>query len=524
MNKNNPVGASDADEPGQPHVASCNKDSLPDVGENKSIRRKNAVTDDKAAFLICENCNKLIAAREEATHLFEDAAIAHEQEIHVAEDLRLASDEQIVMLQQANAHLVTATIEAQKLAEQLLTTKVQLENAKCAAEKANLAKSDFLSSMSHELRTPLNAILGFSQLLEASTPPPTATQLIRIHEITKAGWYLLELINQILDLAVIESGKLTLSQEPVSLIDILRECQSMTELQAQQRDIHINFLPFDNTWLVNADRVRVKQALVNLLSNAIKYNCLHETVEVTCTLIPPKRIRISIKDSGPGLSQEKQAQLFQPFNRLGQETGVMEGTGIGLVVTKRLVELMGGAIGVESIVGAGSEFWIELVRDVTPQLADGNTTPAELTSQVQVNAAPYILLYVEDNQANLMLVEQIMEDRPQICMLSARNGSIGVALARAHLPTVILMDINLPGISGFQALKILHEDPITAHIPVVALSANAMPLDIEKALEAGFFDYLTKPVKVEKLLTALDNALKFSQMKSVNTHKNGQLR
>ena len=202
----------------------------------------------------------------------------------------------------------------------------------------------------------------------------------------------------------------------------------------------------------------------------------------------------------------------------------MEGTGIGLVVTKRLVELMGGAIGVESIVGAGSEFWIELVRDVTPQLADGNTTPAELTSQVQVNAAPYILLYVEDNQANLMLVEQIMEDRPQICMLSARNGSIGVALARAHLPTVILMDINLPGISGFQALKILHEDPITAHIPVVALSANAMPLDIEKALEAGFFDYLTKPVKVEKLLTALDNALKFSQMKSVNTHKNGQLR
>ena len=519
MNKNDPDGATDTDDPGQ-DVA----DSLPDVAEKNSIRRESAVTDDKAAFLICENCAKLIAAREEAAHLLEDAASTREQEIHVAENLQLAADEQIIMLQQANAHLVTATIEAQKLAEQLLTTKAQLESAKCAAEKANLAKSDFLSSMSHELRTPLNAILGFSQLLEASTPPPTATQMVRIHEITKAGWYLLELINQILDLAVIESGKLTLSQEPVSLIDVLRECQTMTELQAQQRDIHINFLPFDHSWRVNADRTRFKQALVNLLSNAIKYNCLHETVEVACTLSPPERIRISIKDGGAGLPPEKLAQLFQPFNRLGQENGAMEGTGIGLVVTKRLVELMGGAIGVESIVGMGSEFWIELIRNVTPQIADDTTIPSELTQHAQENAAPYSLLYVEDNQANLMLVDHIMEDRPQIRMLSARNGSIGVALARAHLPTVILMDINLPGISGFQALKILREDPVTAHIPVVALSANAMPLDIEKGLAAGFFAYLTKPVKVKELLTTLDNALKFSKIKTLNSHKNGQLR
>ena len=283
-------------------------------------------------------------------------------------------------------------------------------------------------------------------------------------------------------------------------------------------------MPFDNNWHAHADRTRVKQVLINLLTNAIKYNRKQGTVEVECNANTTDRIHISIKDSGKGLSPEKMEQLFEPFNRLGQENGTEEGTGMGLVVAKQLVELMGGTIGVNSTVGVGSEFWIELVRDVTPQLADGNTIPAELTSQVQGNAAPYILLYVEDNQANLMLVEQIMEDRPQIGMLSARNGSIGVALARAHLPTVILMDINLPGISGFQALKILHEDPITAHIPVVALSANAMPLDIEKALEAGFFDYLTKPVKVEKLLTAFDNALKFSQMKSINTHKNGQSR
>ena len=240
--------------------------------------------------------------------------------------------------------------------------------------------------MSHELRTPLNAILGFAQLLEAGSPPPTAAQIVRLHQIIKAGWYLLELINEILDLAVIESGKLSLSREPVSLTDVMRECQAMIEPQAQKRGIHINFLPFDNTWFVNADRTRVKQVLINLLSNAIKYNREHGTVEVKCTASTPERIRISIKDSGAGLPPEKLAQLFQPFNRLGQETGTEEGTGIGLVVTKQLVELMGGTIGVESTVGVGSEFWIELIRDVTPQLAAGNTMPAELAPQAQRNA------------------------------------------------------------------------------------------------------------------------------------------
>ena len=333
------------------------------------------------------------------------------------------------------------------------------------ADKANLAKSDFLSSMSHELRTPLNAILGFAQLLEAGNPPPTAAQIVRLHQIIKAGWYLLELINEILDLAVIESGKLSLSREPVSLIEVMRECQAMIEAQAQKRDIHVSFLPFDTTWFANADRTRVKQVLINLLSNAIKYNCEHETVEVKCTLSTPERIRISIKDSGAGLPPEKLAQLFQPFNRLGQEDGPEEGTGIGLVVTKRLVELMGGTIGVESTVGVGSEFWIELIRDDTPQLAAGHTMPAKRVPQAQEIAALRTLLYVEDNPANLMLVEQIIEGHPQIRMLSAHNGNLGIALARAHLPDVILMDINLPGISGFQALKMLREDPATRAYP-----------------------------------------------------------
>jgi len=417
--------------------------------------------------------------------------------------------------------------ERKRLDQVLQDQNAELESAKSVAEKANLAKSDFLSSMSHELRTPLNAILGFAQLLEAGNPPPTAAQIARLHQIIKAGWYLLELINQILDLAVIESGKLSLSREPVSLIDVMRECKAMIEPQAQKRDVHINFLPFDNTWFANADRIRVKQVLINLLSNAIKYNCKHETVEVKCTLSTPERIRISIKDSGAGLPPEKLAQLFQPFNRLGQESGTEEGTGIGLVVTKRLVELMGGIIGVESTVGVGSEFWIELIRDFTPQLAPGNTMPTELTPQAQENGALRTLLYVEDNPANLMLVEQIIESRSQLHMLSAHTGNLGIALARAHLPDVILMDINLPGISGFQALKMLREDLETAHIPVLAISANAMPRDIEIGLEAGFFRYLTKPIKVNEFMNALDDALEFAEMgladELFGTNKTGQI-
>ena len=383
----------------------------------------------------------------------------------------------------------------------------ELESAKSVAEKANLAKSDFLSSMSHELRTPLNAILGFAQLLEAGSPPPTAAQTARLHQIVKAGWYLLELINEILDLALIESGKLSLSREPVLMAEVMLECQAMIEPQAQQRDIKLTFLPFDRSWFAFADRTRVKQVFINLLSNAIKYNREHGTVEVKCIESTPERLRISVKDSGEGLSAEKLAQLFQPFNRLGQEARGEEGTGIGLVVTRQLVEMMGGTIGVESVVGVGSEFWIELIRAAAPQHATEYMPPAEPATQDKTEAAPRKLLYVEDNPANLMLVEQIIADHSRVRMLSARDGYLGITLARAHLPDVILMDINLPGINGIQALKILREDAVTAHIPVIALSANAMPGDIARGLAAGFFCYLTKPIKVGVFLDALNQAL-----------------
>ena len=401
--------------------------------------------------------------------------------------------------------------ERKRLDQVLQDKNTELESARFVADKANLAKSDFLSSMSHELRTPLNAILGFAQLLESGSPPPTVAQTVRLHQIIKAGWYLLELINQILDLAVIESGKLSLSLEPVLLIDVVRECQAMIEPQAQQRGIHIDFVPFDNTWVAQADQTRVKQVLINLLSNAIKYNRAQGTVEVKCTASRPGYLRISIKDSGAGLPPEKLAQLFQPFNRLGQENGIEEGTGIGLVVTQQLAILMGGTIGVESTVGVGSEFWIELMQGVMPQLAAGDTLPAIRAQQMQENAVLRTLLYVEDNPANLMLVEQIIEGLPHVRMLGARDGNHGIALARTHLPDVILMDINLPGISGYQALKVLRDDPATAHIPVIALSANAMLRDIEKGLAAGFFRYLTKPIKVAAFMDALDRALAFSE-------------
>ena len=405
--------------------------------------------------------------------------------------------------------------ERKRLDQVLQKKNAELESAKSVAEKANLAKSDFLSSMSHELRTPLSAILGFAQLLDSASPPPTPSQKRSIDQILQAGWYLLELINEILDLALIESGKLSLSLEPISLAEVMHECQAMIEPQAQKRGISVAFPRFEIPYVVKADRTRVKQVLINLLSNAIKYNKVDGTVVVDCAASTPGRIRIGVTDTGEGLAPGKLTQLFQPFNRLGQEANGEEGTGIGLVVCKRLLDLMGGVIGVESTVGKGSVFWIELNLTAEQHGVDG---AAKLTAVAQAkvrgDAQLRTLLYVEDNPANLMLVEDLIARRPDIRLLSARDGDRGVEIARASLPDVILMDINLPGISGIEALRILAADPATAQIPVIALSANAIPRDIEKGLEAGFFRYLTKPLKVNEFMDTLDVALKFAAMES----------
>jgi PAS domain S-box-containing protein len=398
--------------------------------------------------------------------------------------------------------------ERKGLDQALQETNVKLESARLVAEKANLAKSDFLSSMSHELRSPLNAILGFAQLMEMGSPLPTPSQKANIDQILQAGWYLTELINEILDLALIESGKLALSVEPMSLAEVLLDCQAMIEPQAQKSGIRMSFPRVDGPCFVNADRTRVKQVLVNLLSNAIKYNTKQGTVEVKCTESMPGRVRVSIGDTGAGLSAEQLSQLFQPFNRLGQEGGGQEGTGIGLVVAKRLIELMGGVIGVESTVGVGSVFWFELISAMEPRLSMvGGEAAALAQPHASRGARLHTLLYIEDNPANLKLVEQIIASHPGMRLRSAVNANLGIEIARNEQPEVILMDINLPGINGFEALKILRSDPATAHIPAIAVSANAMPLDIERGLKAGFFRYITKPIKVNGLMEALDAAL-----------------
>jgi CheY-like chemotaxis protein len=304
---------------------------------------------------------------------------------------------------------------------------------------------------------------------------------------------------------------MALSREPTSLSEVMLECQAMIEPQAQKRGIKMVFPSAPIPYFVDADRTRLKQVLINLLSNAIKYNQENGTVVVECSVGNEERIRVSIRDTGAGLPPDMLAQLFQPFNRLGQERSAVEGTGIGLVMSKRLVELMGGAIGVESAVGSGSVFWFELNATVEPQL-EPNVMEASAVEAPRVQRGLLLrtLLYVEDNPANLKLIEQLIKRRPDIRLLSARDGSYGIELARANEPEVILMDINLPGISGIEALKILREDPITALIPVIALSANAMPRDIEKGLQAGFFRYLTKPIKVNEFMDTLDTALEFA--------------
>ncbi len=390
-------------------------------------------------------------------------------------------------------------------------SNVELESAKSAAEKANLAKSDFLSSMSHELRSPLNAILGFAQLMEAASPAPTPAQAGRIAQILKSGWHLLKLINEILDLAVVESGKVSLSHEPVSLAEIVAECRDMMEAQAQQRGLRMTFPRFEEAVFVWADRTRLKQIVINLLSNAIKYNREGGTVSVDHVLTTPKRVRLNVRDTGVGLAGEKLAQLFQPFNRLGQEAGAVVGTGIGLVVTKQLAELMHGSVGVESAVGIGSVFWCELDRATAPALeAPAGEASAYAARVPPSGARRRTVLYIEDNPANMMLVEQLIAQRSDLGLLTAINGILGIGLARVALPDVILMDINLPGLSGIEALQVLREDPLTAHIPVVALSANAMLRDIKLGMEAGFFRYLTKPIKVKEFMETLDVALDFA--------------
>ena len=380
---------------------------------------------------------------------------------------------------------------------------VERRRAEEAAAAASRAKSEFLSRMSHELRTPLNGILGFAQLLELDAHSPEQRE--GVEHILKGGRHLLALINEVLDIARIEAGKLTISLEPVLAGDVISSALDLVRPQAASRGIRLPMaIACDGH--VMADRQRLQQVLLNLLSNAVKYNREGGTVSVSCDREPAGRFRLTVADTGPGIAPERMPRLFTPFDRLdAPETGV-EGTGLGLALSKGLVELMGGALRAESTLGHGSRFSVELPMAESPtrELERARVTIALETDPPGVRGT---VLYIEDNLSNLRLVERIVTRRPGITLLSAMQGSRGLELAQAHRPDLIVLDLHLPDMPGQEVLAHLRADSGTREIPVVILSADATPSQVSRVLQQGAHAYLTKPLVVTQFLTLLDELL-----------------
>lgn len=391
---------------------------------------------------------------------------------------------------------------------ELKQAQEELQKAIVSAEKASNAKTEFLSSMSHELRTPMNAVLGFAQLLQMNPQVPLhPKQCDAVEQILKAGNHLLELINEILDLSRIEAGRVSLSLEDVDPHEVVEECLAYIAPLADKRGIDVAAdVPPERGFTIHADRTRFKQVLLNLLSNAVKYNIENGQVTLSIHTAQEGFVRFSVADTGPGIAKDKQAEIFEPFSRLGAETSNIEGTGIGLTISRKLAQLMDGKLDFESVVGKGTTFWIDLPGSGGPVTARVEKNADEDSLPTMPDGA-HKVLYVEDNPDNLSLMEHVICMVDGVELISAHTGELGVEMAEIHRPDVILMDINLPGISGLEAMKRLRAMAETSAIPILAVSADVMPADIKHAMEEGFDAYLTKPINLVEVIEYIKDAI-----------------